>query len=72
MVGIVQAVVDVGGTVLVYTTGASWPILPVFVAWAWSIVWGVRTFLASGNDGTPTAGAAAATAPTKGKAKTRA
>lgn len=75
VVGIVQAVVDVGASVLMVTTLAFWPVLLVFVAWVWSIVWGVRIFLASGN----AAGAATTTTTTtttattaKGKAKTRA
>jgi hypothetical protein len=36
VVGIVQAVVDIGGIVLVYATPVSWPIPLVFVAWVWS------------------------------------
>jgi hypothetical protein len=71
VVGIVQAVLHIGLSVLMVTSGTFWPILALFAVWVWSIVWGVRIFLASGNETPSGAGPATVTttSPSKGKAK---
>lgn len=42
MIGIFQAIIDISGVVITYTTQATWPALFVFFAWIWSIVWGIK------------------------------
>jgi hypothetical protein len=48
IVGIVQALLDIGGIVLL-VNAQFLGFLLVLVGWVWSVVWGVRIFLASGS-----------------------
>jgi hypothetical protein len=69
IVGIVQALLDIGGIVLLVNAQFLGFLLSL-AAGVWSIVWGVRIFLASGattSASTPTATVSATTTATKAR-----
>ena len=47
IVGIVQVAIDVSAVALDYFKPASWLFPIIFLVWAWSIIWGLRIYIAS-------------------------
>ena len=47
VLGIIHALVDLGGVAVAYAMGVSWVAPLVFGVWVWSIIWGIRIVRAS-------------------------